>query len=174
MSPGFASPSAISPAGSGYAPISTLTNDVPVYSTYASSCEAAMYPGGSANGNGNDSGMATPRYVPQGFNALAISSGRGSDGRGFGGGGQGQSRGGGAFGGQNGRGLYASPYAGWIDGRGHEDQMGVPGPGWEYYSRYQDLQHQQQRQQQQMYSQDQQRDPERGLCGGDEVPRKSV
>ncbi|KAH7355271.1 hypothetical protein BKA65DRAFT_498051 [Rhexocercosporidium sp. MPI-PUGE-AT-0058] len=150
-------------SGHAYPPVALPT--APVYNTYANSPEgySSLEP---VAGNGNASLLESPRYVPQGFNALAIGS-RGASGNvGF----DGRSfvsnagRGGGANCGM--RGLYASPYAGWIDGQSHGDQMGAPGPGWEQYARYQRPQPKQQ-------SQHQNHELEQSGVDGDEVPRKS-
>ncbi|KAH7411325.1 hypothetical protein BKA64DRAFT_379061 [Cadophora sp. MPI-SDFR-AT-0126] len=125
-------------AGHVQHPLSTIP--APAYSTYATSHSYGYGSPSSAIEGGRTNRMDSARYVPQGFNAFAIGSREGReafDGRNMGGNG---SRG------MDGRGLYASPYVGWVDGRGHKDQMGNPGPGWERRERVQERQYQNQRQ----------------------------
>ncbi|PVH80402.1 hypothetical protein DL98DRAFT_571923 [Cadophora sp. DSE1049] len=142
-------------AGHVQHPVPTIT--APAYSTYATSRSYGYGSPSSGIGEGHGNLMERPRYVPRGFNALTIGSGNGR------GGFDGSGVGGGSTRGVDGRALYASPYAGWIDGRGHEDQMGNPGPGWEYRVRLQEQQYQKQRQ-----------EHERGRDIGNEAPRRSV
>ncbi|KAL5330202.1 hypothetical protein ACEPPN_003727 [Leptodophora sp. 'Broadleaf-Isolate-01'] len=149
------------------------TGPATVYSTYAASREGYLGPR-TGMGNGNESVAESTRHVPQGFNTMATGSGNGGGGSGrvevggFGGNaGQGRGRNGGI------RGVYASPYAGWIDGWSHEDQMGAPGPGWEHYARYQGQNHHQQQEQQQQ-QQRQHQEFEQSQIGGSEGPKESV
>ena len=124
----------------------TPTLHAPMYSTYATSRSYGPELPGAEFQAGHDHLMERPPYIPQGFNSLAIGA---SNSRGD----------------MYGRGLYASTYAGWIDRRGHKDQMGHPGSGWEYRAKFQEHQHQYHEQGQGIHSEHDIKDS---------VPRKSI
>ncbi|KAK0119541.1 hypothetical protein ONS95_010981 [Cadophora gregata] len=153
---GFSPPQSASCGSSmaGYVPDSASVPAQLGYSTYAISHSFAH----GAHGSGNESVRGRATYVPRGFNALAVGaqSHRGYfAGRAFGNSGRRL---------KDGRSLYASPYSGWVAGRGQEDQVGIHhGPGWEYRARLQEQQ-----------SQNQHREEERGQGEGSEGPRKSI
>ena len=121
------SPSLSTALTPGHAQRLTPAIKAPMYSTYAASRSYGHKVPSAEVQVGHGHLMERPRYVPQGFNGLAIGS-------------------------SNGRGnlyessLYASPYAGWIECRAHGNQMGHPGPGWEYRARLPESQHLDQRQ----------------------------
>ncbi|KAL2070335.1 hypothetical protein VTL71DRAFT_13361 [Oculimacula yallundae] len=121
----------------------------PIYSTFSTSREGfsgTLSRGGHGNATRasnsdrsyHTSMINSQRYVPLGFNPLPLglgNSGNGArkfDGQGFRdvadypGAGLGRREG-----------VYASPYAGWIDGRMYEDQGNEMGHGWERYARFQ-------------------------------------
>ncbi|KAG4434915.1 hypothetical protein IFR05_009613 [Cadophora sp. M221] len=136
---------------------------VAVYNTFATRREGYS---GRAPVTGDESVAESQRSASQGFDAMDVGFGNGSGSGWFDVGG---------FGSGAVRGLYASPYAGWIDGRSHEDQMGAPGPGWEHYARYQGQEHHQEREEQQQQQQQRQHQEfEHNRISGSDEPRKLV